>query len=299
MKTLLCVVGPTAVGKTSLGIRLAQEFGAEVISADSRQIYKGMEIGTAAPTADEQSQARHHFVGFLKPNQLYSAGDYEKDVLDFLGEYFKESDVAILVGGSGLYIKGVIEGFDNLPANLEIRKKLNARIESDGIETLQKELKSLDPVQFEKMDHQNPQRVIRALEVCLTSGKPMSSFHNERATERPFNIVQIGLKAPRDIINDRIEKRTQKMLDEGWLEETKSLLHYRSENSIKTVGYKELLSHFDGEMTLEQAQERIAISTRQFAKRQMTWFKKDTSIKWFDFKDADEAIEYAKSAINS
>ena len=297
--TLICVVGPTAIGKTALGIRLAQEFGADVISADSRQIYKGMAIGTAAPTAEEKAQARHHFVEFLEPNRLYSAGDFEKDVMEFLGGYFKDRNVAIMVGGSGLYVKGVIEGFDNLPADLNLRIKLNARIEYEGLEVLQGELKKLDPVHFEKMDNMNPQRVVRALEVCLCSGKPMSSFHSDSQNKRDFNIVQIGLEAPREIINERIARRTQIMLDKGWLEETKPLLPYRSENSLNTVGYKELLAHLDGEMTLDQARERIAISTRQFAKRQMTWFKKDQSIKWFDFQDKDSALEFAKTAINS
>ncbi len=297
--TLICVVGPTAIGKTSLGIRLAQEFGADVISADSRQIYKGMAIGTAAPTAEEKAQARHHFVEFLDPDRLYSAGDFEKDVMDFLGEYFKDNKVAIMVGGSGLYVKGVVEGFDNLPADLELRKKLNVRLESEGLQQLQEELKKLDPEHFNKMDNQNPQRVVRALEVCLTSGKPMSSFHSENQRERDFDIVQIGLEAPREIINERIAKRTQIMLDKGWLDETKALLPYREENSLNTVGYKELIAHLEGEMTLEQAQERIAISTRQFAKRQMTWFKKDHTIKWFDFQDTDSAVEYAKAAVNS
>lgn len=297
--TLICVVGPTAIGKTALGIRLAQEFGADVISADSRQIYKGMAIGTAAPTAEEQAQARHHFVEFLNPDRLYSAGDFEKDVMEFLGGYFKERKIAIMVGGSGLYVKGVVEGFDNLPADLELRKKLNARLGSEGLEPLQEELKKLDPVHFKKMDNQNPQRVVRALEIGLTSGKPMSSFHSENQRKRDFDIVQIGLEAPREIINERIAKRTQIMLDQGWLEETKALLPYRSENSLNTVGYKELIAHLDTEMTLDQAQERIAISTRQFAKRQMTWFKKDSNIKWFNFQDTDSAVEYAKSAINS
>ena len=297
--TLICLVGPTAIGKTSLGIRLAQEFGADVISADSRQIYKGMAIGTAAPTAEEKAQASHHFVEFLYPDRLYSAGDFEKDVMEFLGNYFNEHNVAIMVGGSGLYVKGVVEGFDNLHADLELRKKLNSRLESEGLEHLQEELKKLDSEHFNKMDKQNPQRVVRALEVCLTSGKPMSSFHSKNKKKRDFDVVQIGLEASREIINERITKRTQIMLEQGWLEETKNLLPYRSENSLKTVGYNELIAYLDGEMTLEQAQERIAISTRQFAKRQMTWFKKDQSIKWFNFQNTDSAVEYAKSAINS
>ena len=310
--TLICVVGPTAIGKTSLGIKLAQKFKADVISADSRQIYKGMPIGTAAPTAEEQSQAKHHFVEFLTPDKLYSAGDFEKDAIKFLEEYFKTCPIAIMVGGSGLYVKGVVEGFDHLPAELEIRKTLNARFEAEGIEPLQGELEKLDPMHYSKMDTKNPQRVIRALEVCLTTGKPFSSFHKsddnadkkaggkagEKAGERPFDIIQVGLEAPREVVNERIAKRTQIMLDQGWVEETKKLLQYRDENSLNTVGYKEIFAHLDGDMTLEEAQERIVISTRQFAKRQMTWFRKDKSITWFDYQDADKAIEFVEKQLS-
>jgi len=302
--TLICVVGPTAIGKTSLGIKLAQKFKADVISADSRQIYKSMPIGTAAPTADEQSMAKHHFVEFLTPDKLYSAGDFEKDAIKFLEEYFKTCPIAIMVGGSGLYVKGVVEGFDHLPADLEIRKTLNARFEAEGIEPLQGELEKLDPKHYSKMDTKNPQRVIRALEVCLTTGKPFSSFHksddnaDKNDGERPFNIIQVGLEAPREVVHERIAKRTQIMLDQGWVEETKKLLPYRDENSLNTVGYKEIFAHLDGDMTLEEAQERIVISTRQFAKRQMTWFRKDKSITWFDYQDSDKAIEFVEKQLS-
>ena len=298
--TLICVVGPTAIGKTSLGIKLAQKFKADVISADSRQIYKGMPIGTAAPTYEEQSMAKHHFVEFLTPDKLYSAGDFEKDSIKFLEKYFKTCPIAIMVGGSGLYVKGVVEGFDKLPSDLEIRKTLNARFEAEGIEPLQGELEKLDPKHYSKMDTKNPQRVIRALEVCLTTGKPFSSFHksDDNANERPFDIIQLGLDAPREVVNERIEKRTQIMLDQGWVEETKKLQPYRDENSLNTVGYKEIFEHLDGDITLEEAQEKIVISTRQFAKRQMTWFRKDKSITWFDYQNADKAIDFIKKQLS-
>ena len=302
--TLICVVGPTAIGKTSLGIKLAQKFKADVISADSRQIYKGMPIGTAAPTADEQSMAKHHFVEFLTPDKLYSAGDFEKDAIKFLEEYFKTCPIAIMVGGSGLYVKGVVEGFDHLPADLEIRKTLNAKFEAEGIDPLQGELEKLDPKHYSKMDTKNPQRVIRALEVCLTTGKPFSSFHksdvnaDKNAGERPFNIIQVGIEAPREVVNERIAKRTQIMFDQGWVEETKKLLPYRDENSLNTLGYKEIFAHLNGDMTLEEAQERIVISTRQFAKRQITWFRKDKSITWFNYQDADKAIEFVEKQLS-
>ena len=297
--TLICVVGPTAIGKTSFVIKLAKELGSEIISADSRQIYKGMAIGTAAPTAEEQSLVKHHFVEFLNPDQLYSSGDFEKDALEFLDGYFEDRDVAVLVGGSGLYVKGVVKGFDNLPADLELRKELNSRLENEGLKVLQAELAELDPVHFEKMDSKNPQRVIRAIEVCLCSGKPLSMHHNKGFKERPFNIIQIGLEASREIINQRIERRTDLMLESGWVEETRKLLPYRDDNSLKTVGYKEIISYLDGEMSIEEARERIMISTRQFAKRQMTWFKKDKSIKWFEFEEGEKTMEFAKLVINS
>ncbi len=297
--TLICVVGPTAIGKTSLGIKLAQKFKADVFSADSRQIYKGMTIGTAAPTAEEQTLAKHHFVEFLSPDKLYSAGDFEKDAIKFLKGYFKTCPIAIMVGGSGLYVKGVVEGFDNLPADHEIRKTLNSRYEAKGIEPLQGELKKLDPKHYLKMDNKNPQRVIRALEVCISTGKPFSSFHKSdyNSSERYFDIIQIGLEAPREVVNERIERRTQIMLDQGWVEETKKLLPYRDNNSLNTVGYKEIFSHLDGDITLKEAQERIVINTRQFAKRQMTWFRKDKNITWFDYQDADKAIEFVEKQI--
>ena len=288
---LICVVGPTAIGKTSLGIRLAQKLGAEILSADSRQIHRSMSIGTAAPTALEREQAPHHFVEFLEPSEVYSAGDFEKDALAFLDTYFKSHPVAILVGGSGLYVKGVIKGFDFLPADLELREKLNSRAELEGVAVLAEELRALDPVHHAKMDLSNPQRVVRALEVCLCSGKPFSSFHSNEGKSRPFDIVQVGLKADREVLSSRIEERTAKMMETGWLEEVKKLMEYKDCNSLRTVGFRELISHLEGKMSLEKTVERIVISTRQFAKRQMTWFKKDESIRWYDFKEADKAFE--------
>jgi tRNA dimethylallyltransferase len=229
---LICVVGPTAVGKTWLGIRLARALGAEILSADSRQIYRSMSIGTAAPTALEREQAPHHFVEFLDPSETYSAGDFEKDAIAFLDTYFKTHPVAILVGGSGLYVKGVIKGFDFLPSDLELREKLNGRAESEGVAVLAEELLALDPVHHAKMDLSNPQRVVRALEVCLCSGKPFSSFHSAGAKSRNFDIVQVGLKADKDALNSRIERRTAQMMEAGWLEEVKALMEYKDCNAL-------------------------------------------------------------------
>ena len=290
---LICVVGPTAIGKTRLGIEIAKALETEVISADSRQIYKNMAVGTAAPTPAEQAEVKHHFVEFLNPDELYSAGDFADGVLEFLEGYFTTNPVAVMVGGSGLYVRAVCEGLDNLPADLELRAELNKRCEEEGLEVLAAELRDLDPEHFKKMDSKNPQRVVRALEVCRCSGQPFSSFHSSGPAERPFDILKIGLKADRDIVNDRIARRAQLMIKAGWLEETRALLPYRDQNALNTVGYKELIEHLDGKFTLEEAIERIAITTRQFAKRQMTWFNKDKDIHWFDMSDADKALKFA------
>ena len=291
---LICIVGPTAVGKTAFAIRVAQEVGAEIISADSRQIYRGMNVGTAAPTAQERAQAKHHFIDFLDPAELYSAGDFEKDVVGFLGSYFEKNNVAVLVGGSGLYVKGVTNGFGNLPRDKGVRDTLNARLEKEGVESLAFELRILDPTYAAKMDLKNPQRVVRALEVCIVTGKPFSSFHSDNKTERPFDLLQIGLTVPREELNARIEKRTKTMIENGWVDEVKKLMHLSHCNSLRTVGYKELMSHLNGACTLEEAEERIVISTRQFAKRQMTWFKKDDRVVWFDRSETESAFEHCK-----
>lgn len=290
------MVGPTAIGKTRLGIEIAKSLDAEVISADSRQIFKNMPIGTAAPTSKEQSEVKHHFIEFLAPDKLYSAGDFADETLEFLSGYFKRKSVAVMVGGSGLYVKAVCEGLDNLPSDLELRNKLNSRCEEEGVEVLAEELRKLDPEHFAKMDTKNPQRVVRALEVCLTSGKPFSSFHSEGPAERPFDILKIGLKADRNLLNARIAKRAGLMIDAGWLEETRALLPYRNENALNTVGYKELIEHLDGRLSLDEAIERITITTRRFAKRQMTWFNKDKDINWFDMSEADNALKFAVNA---
>ncbi len=291
---LICIVGPTAVGKTKLAIQVAKELGAEIISADSRQIYRGMAIGTAAPTDEERAQVKHHFVDFLDPSELYSAGDFEQDVLKFLDGYFENHRVAVLVGGSGLYVKGVVDGFGDLPHDEEIRKTLNARLKNEGLEPLAFELRLLDPVHAGKMDLKNPQRVVRALEVCLVSGKPFSSFHSDNNNERPFDILQIGLSAPRPELNARIEKRTRQMFQDGWVAEVEKLKPLSHCNALKTVGYKELLAYLNGDCSIEDAEERIIISTRQFAKRQMTWFKKDERVIWFEKSESDSALKHCK-----
>ena len=289
---LICIVGPTAVGKTDLGIKVAKNLNTEIVSADSRQIYKGMSIGTAAPTEKECHGAKHHFVNFLDPWETYSAGDFERDATLFLSEFFKSHKVAVMVGGSGLYVKGVIDGFDHLPSDETIRKELNARVESNGLQSLVEELITLDPEMASNMDLHNTQRVVRALEVCLGSGKTMTSFLNNTSTERDFDILQVGLEMPRAELHDRIAMRTQSMIDAGWIAETEKLISFSQYNSLRTVGYNELFAYLKEECSLGEAQEKIVIKTRQFAKRQMTWFKKDERVVWFESKNENEALEY-------
>ena len=253
-----------------------------------------MNVGTAAPTSQERAQVKHHFIDFLDPPELYSAGDFEKDVIGFLEPYFAKNNVAVLVGGSGLYVKGVTDGFGNLPHDKEVRDILNARLEKDGVESLAFELRILDPTYAAKMDLKNPQRVVRALEVCLVTGKPFSSFHSENKKERPFDLLQIGLSVSREELNTRIAKRTKTMIENGWVEEVKKLMHLSHCNSLRTVGYKELISHLNGACSIEDAEVRIVVSTRQFAKRQMTWFKKDDRVVWFDRSETESAFEHCK-----
>ena len=281
-RTLFVVCGPTAVGKTEFAIQLAERLQTEIISADSRQIYKEIPIGTAHPTAEQLQRVKHHFIGNLSINEDYNAGKFERDSLHLLDQLFLQFKSVVCCGGTGLYIKALCDGLDEVPqANDAIRLELAARLKSDGLEALQKELQRLDPVHFSKMDVQNPQRVIRALEVCLSTGKPFSSFHENSKTNRPFRIVKIGLELPREQLNERINKRVEMMLANGWLEEARSVYPLRHLNALNTVGYKELFDHFSGEMNYEEAVEKIKTNTRRFAKRQMTWFRKDEEIQWF------------------
>ena len=289
---LICIVGPTAVGKTDLGIKIAKSLNTEIVSADSRQIYKGMNIGTAAPTDKERQEAKHHFVNFLDPSKTYSAGDFERDATFFLSEFFKTHNVAVMVGGSGLYVKGVVDGFDHLPSDENIRQELNDRVESNGLQSLVEELTTLDPEMANNIDLHNTQRVVRALEVCLSSGKTMTSFLNNSSTKRDFDILQVGLEMPRAELQDRIAKRTQLMIEAGWVAETEKLTSFSQYNSLRTVGYNELFAYLKEECSLEDAQEKIVIKTRQFAKRQMTWFKKDERVVWFESQNEIEALEY-------
>lgn len=280
-RTLYVVCGPTAVGKTDFAIELAEKLGTEIISADSRQLYREIPIGTAQPSAEQLNRVKHHFIANRSIEEDYNAGMFERDALVLLDELFLKYESVVCCGGTGLYIKALCEGLDDLPESDEkIRLQLTERLETEGLESLQNQLQELDPVHFERMDTQNPQRVMRALEVCLSTGIPFSSFHGVEKAERPFAIKKIGLELPREELYDRINKRVDQMLEDGWLEEAKAVFNRRHLNALNTVGYKELFQYLSGKITLEEATEKIKTNTRRFAKRQLTWFKKDAEIEW-------------------
>ncbi|RFZ82315.1 tRNA (adenosine(37)-N6)-dimethylallyltransferase MiaA [Mucilaginibacter terrenus] len=280
-KTLIVVAGPTASGKTAAAIDIARHFDTVVVSADSRQFFREMSIGTAKPTPLELAAAPHYFINSHSITESFSVGDFERDCIALLDELFKKHDVVILAGGSGLYIKAVCEGFDDLPtASTELRVKLNNSLEENGIKALQARLKEVDPVYYAEVDLDNPRRLIRALEVYETSGQPFSSFHKAHLNKRPFNIIKLGLEMPRDVLYNRINLRVDQMFQDGLLAEARALLPYRNLNALNTVGYTELFKYFDGKISLHDAISLIKQNTRRFAKRQMTWFRKDKNIIW-------------------
>ena len=296
-KTLIVVVGPTAIGKTALGIQLATHFNTEIISADSRQFFKEMTIGTAVPDAEELAAAKHHCIQHISIHQKYSVGDFEKEALSIASQIFKKQDYAIMVGGSGLYVDAVCNGLDVFPeVTTEVKSEVAEIYETQGLESLVSILKEKDPVYYEKVSLQNPQRVIRAVEVCLSSGKPFSSFLNKEKGNRPFNIIKLGINADRQIIYDRINLRVDLMMQHGLLEEAKSVFPQKHLNALNTVGYKELFRYFEGEWDLDFAVAEIKKNTRRFAKRQLTWYRKDEAVKWFDYQaNVAEVIAYIKN----
>ncbi|MDO6597197.1 tRNA (adenosine(37)-N6)-dimethylallyltransferase MiaA [Oceanihabitans sp. 2_MG-2023] len=290
-KYLISIVGPTAIGKTSLSIKLAQHYNTEIISADSRQFFKEMQIGTAAPTPQELAEAKHHFIHHKSIQEEYSVGSFEKDAIQKLEELHKMHDVVIMVGGSGLYVDAVTKGLDYFPdVDKSIREKLNIRLKNEGLETLQKQLKELDEATYNTIALKNPQRVIRALEVCIGTGKPYASFINKEKNRRPFKTITIGLTADRDIIYNRINTRVDIMLEEGLLDEAKKLIPNKKLNALNTVGYKEIFNYFSETWSLEFAISEIKKNSRRFAKRQLTWFKRNEKTLWFDYKTALEPI---------
>jgi len=290
-KTLISIVGPTAIGKTSLSIKLANYFNTEIISADSRQFFKEMQIGTAAPTPIELASAKHHFIHHKSVEDNYSVGAFEKNAIQLLEKLFETHDIVILVGGSGLYVNAVINGLDHFPeVDSNIRKELNKLLETDGLETLQKKLKKIDPDSYSNIAIDNSQRVIRALEVCIGSGKPYSSFLNKNKHKRPFKTISIGLTAERELIYNRINERVDLMMKEGLLDEVEKLQNKKHLNALNTVGYKELFKYLDEEWDLNFAISEIKKNTRRFAKRQLTWFRKNDDIIWFEYNHNTEDI---------
>lgn len=284
MATLITVVGPTAIGKTALSVQLANHFNTQIVSCDSRQFYQEMSIGTAVPNAEELASAPHHFIQNRSIKEDYNVGQFEKDALDKLNTLFQVHDVVIMVGGSGLYVDAVLKGLDYFPEVApEIRTKLTAAFQKQGLEHLQEQLQELDPISYKEIAIDNPQRVMRALEVSIGTGIPFSTFKNKPKTPRSFHSIKIGINAEREVIYDRINRRVDLMMKQGLLEEVKRLLPYKDLNALQTVGYKELFQYFEKETTLEQAIEEIKKNTRRFAKRQLTWFRKDPNIIWFDY----------------
>ena len=294
-KYLIVLAGPTASGKTATAIKLAKAFDAEIISADSRQFYKELSIGTAAPTAEELAQVKHRFVHNLCIEDKYDVADYEKDVLSYLKEYFKTHDIAIMTGGSGLYIDAVCNGLDEIPdISDEIRTKVTKMLDDGGLEALQQEVERVDNEYFQIVDKQNPRRLQRALEVYYQTGRPYSTFRQKNVAKRDFNIIKLAILWDRDKLIERINKRVDLMMEQGLLDEVKSVYSKRHLNSLNTVGYKELFDYLDEKCTLEQAVEQIKINTRQYAKRQMTWLRKHNDYQWFTIEESDEMIAYVK-----
>ena len=297
-KTLISIVGPTAIGKTNLAIEVAKHFQSEIISCDSRQFFKEMKIGTAVPSEEELAEVKHHFIQNISIHEKYSVGDFERDGLAFLDNYFETNDICVMVGGSGLYEKAITVGFDEFPdVDPKIREDLNNELAEFGIEKLQKELEEVDPKYFEEVDIFNKQRVTRALEIYRASGLPFSHFRNQDLNKRPFNIIKIGLELPREEMYDRINHRVDIMMNEGLLNEAKNLFSLKDLNALQTVGYRELFDFFEEKITLDFAIEEIKKNTRRFAKRQMTWFKKDETVNWFSPFDQENIINFISNKI--
>jgi tRNA dimethylallyltransferase len=296
---LIIIVGPTAVGKTDFCVKLAKEFDTEILSCDSRQFYKELNIGTAKPSPEEMSGVVHHFVDSHGINEYYSAGDFERDAIKLLeNDIFKRKNIAIMTGGSGLFVKAITDGLDEMPeAPLELREELMKRLEKGELEIMAKELRNLDPEYSETADLQNSQRVVRALEVCLSSGRAFSSFHKKNSIKRNFNIIKIGIERPREQLYERINLRMDLMLENGLIEEVKGLIDYRNHNALQTVGYKEVFEFLDGNYDFATMVELLKRNSRRYAKRQITWFKNQDAFEWFYGTDFEEIKKYTLSRL--
>ena len=289
-KRLLVIVGPTGSGKTDLSIRLALHYAAPILSTDSRQVYRGMPIGTAQPSASQLQAVEHHFIASHDLKDNLSCGEYEVQALARLEQLFTTHDYVVAVGGSGLYVRALCEGMDDLPqADESLRAELNRRLTDEGVESLAAQLRELDPVYYETVDRSNPARVVRALEVCLLTGRPYSEQRTGERRPRPFEIVKIGIDLPREVLYDRIDRRVDQMLADGLEAEGRALYPYRALNALQTVGYREFFDYFDGRIRYDEAVELIKRNSRRYAKRQLTWFRRDSEIRWFA-PDDDAAI---------
>lgn len=301
MNTLIVITGPTAVGKTALCLGIAKHYDIPIINADSRQIYRDMRIGTASPTESQLEEVKHFLVGKLNLTDYYSASMFEQDVLEILKQQFSgpnSKNIALLTGGSMMYIDAVCNGIDDIPTiEDEVRENLKKRLEQEGLERLCEELRLLDPEYYNIVDKKNTRRVIHGLEICYQTGKTYTSFRKRDKKERPFNIIKIALNREREELYCRINKRVDQMIEEGFIDEARALYGQRELNSLNTVGYKELFDHFDGIYSLEEAIERIKGNTRRYARKQLTWFKRDPEVKWFHPDNVDEIINYISQQI--
>ncbi len=295
-KTLIVLIGPTGVGKTDLSIKIAEKYGSPIISADSRQLYSDLKIGTAAPTEEYLKRVKHYFVGTLKLTDYYSAAQYESEVISLLEELFKSNDTILLTGGSMMYIDAICKGIDDIPTvDNETRQMMMEKYEKEGLERLCAELKLLDPEYYSIVDLKNPKRVIHALEICYMTGKTYTSFRTGNRKQRPFDIIKIGLCRDREELYDRINKRVDIMINDGLVDEVKSVYRYKDLNSLNTVGYKEIIQYLEGNCTLEFAIEKIKQNSRIYSRKQMTWFKRDNEIIWFHPDREDEIMEYIEA----
>lgn len=295
MKTLLVLLGPTAVGKTELSLKVAEHFSTVILSADSRQLYEGIEVGTAAPTAEERKRVEHHFIGILNVDEYYSVSDYETHALSLLNTLFEKQDVVVATGGSMLYVDALCYGIDVLPAiDSELREELYSQYEREGLEPILAKLKILDPQHYDQVDKKNYKRVIHALEVCLMTGQPYSSFRTQTKKERPFRIIRVGLEREREELYARINHRVDLMINSGILDEAQKFYPLKHLNALNTVGYKELFRYMDGEWTLDFAIEKIKRNTRVYSRQQLRWFKKDENTSWINLSNVSEVDAFAE-----
>lgn len=295
-KTLVVLTGPTGIGKTSVSIKIAQHFQTEIISADSRQIFKELEIGTAVPTPDELSVVKHHFIQTHSIKENYNASRYENEALEVIDQLFNKYDVLLLVGGSMLYIDAICKGIDVMPdADPEIRADLKQQLEEEGIEALRLQLKKLDPDYYHMVDLKNPNRIIHALEISIQTGKPYSSFRSNTEKKRPFEIIKVALNCERQILHKRINMRVDEMVKNGLEQEVRSVYPQKQFNSLNTVGYREWFSYFDGEITRDKAIELVKRNSRRYARKQITWFRKDEKVSWFEPTEVDKIIKHIET----